>query len=332
MKVGLVLGAGGTVGLGYHAGVLHALDEVGGFRAEAADLIVGTSAGSVMAAYLRSGWTAQDFWELALGVHPEMAPLGRGVLADPLTPIDESEEPLPAILTPAFRGPLDLLRRAVGTAYVLTRSAVRVPSPVMPGVLRAAFPAGMFLMTEGRRRFTDELPAAWPSEPLWLCAVDIISGRRIVLGSRGTPRITLQEAVMASCAIPGVYPPVKLGQRVLVDGGTHSTTNLDLAVRAGCDVIVAIAPMSYDARHAPGCVHRITRRFATEAFNREVALARRRGVRVLQLRPSAAEIDLHGYRMMRSDGLDAVAMAAYDNASVAIRTDRFRRTLEELAA
>ena len=331
MKVGLVLGAGGTVGLAYHAGVLHALEEIGGFRPEEADLIIGTSAGSVIGSYLRTGWTARDFWQLALGTHPEMAPLGRDPLADHLAPSGETD-PAPDFLTPAFRGPIDFARRAVGSAYVLGRSAIRVPVPVVPKPLRVAFPAGFFVMTEGKRRFADELPAAWPDEALWLCAVDVVSGRRIVLGSRGAPRITLQEAVLASCAIPGVYPPVKLGRRVLVDGGTHSTTNLDLAVRAGCDVVVAIAPMAYDPQHAPGCVGRVTRRVPTDSLNREVALARRRGVRVLMVRPSSAEIGLHGLHLMRNHGLDAVAKAAYGSARSLMRTDHFRRTLRELAA
>src|SRR4051794_14882773 len=55
-SVGLVLGAGGMVGLAYNAGALHALHELGGVDVAGADLIVGTSAGSVVAAYLRSGW------------------------------------------------------------------------------------------------------------------------------------------------------------------------------------------------------------------------------------------------------------------------------------
>src|SRR5438045_9591837 len=75
-KVGVVLGGGGMVGLAYHAGVLRALEEVGGFRPADADLIVGTSAGSVVGAYLRSGWTTEDFWQLAMGTHPRLEPLG----------------------------------------------------------------------------------------------------------------------------------------------------------------------------------------------------------------------------------------------------------------
>ena len=64
-------------------------------------------------------------------------------------------------------------------------------------------------------------------------SVRLVSGERIVLGSRGAPSLSLADAVAASCAIPGVYAPVRLGRRVLVDGGVRSTTNLDVAVEHG---------------------------------------------------------------------------------------------------
>src|ERR1051325_8919332 len=120
-KVGLVLAAGGTVGMAYHAGVLHALREVGGFAAEDADLVVGTSAGSVVGAYLRSGWTTDDFWQLALGTHPRLGPVGTDQYGQ-----------APEIFKPTFRTPPELARRAVGSAYVLSRSLVRVPLKLPP--------------------------------------------------------------------------------------------------------------------------------------------------------------------------------------------------------
>ena len=59
--------------MAYHAGVTRALEHVGGIRPADADLLVGTSAGSVISAYLRSGWTGEDFWQFALGTHPTLA-------------------------------------------------------------------------------------------------------------------------------------------------------------------------------------------------------------------------------------------------------------------
>ncbi|MDQ1437550.1 MAG: hypothetical protein QOK43_1179 [Acidimicrobiaceae bacterium] len=322
MKTGLVLGAGGLVGMAYHAGVLHALEQEAGFVAGAADLIVGTSAGSVCGAYLRAGWTTEDFWHLALGDHPELPRIG-------------GDDPIAArrqILTPTFRSPFDFMRIAVGSAYIAGRSVARgIPLPI-PGVLAHLFPGGLFTMDEGRRRFQEELPAEWPADDLYLCAVDINTGRRVVLGRPGSPEIDLAHAVMASSAIPGVYKPVRLGRMTLVDGGAHSTSNLDVAVKARCDRIIGVIPLAYDTASAPNPLHQLLRRWPARSLAGEAAAARGRGVDVLLLRPSADEVRLHGLNMMRADGLDDVAKAAYESTCRALATDRFRSLLTPSAA
>ena len=64
----------------------------------------------------------------------------------------------------------------MGSAFVMGRSALRLPGPRLPRFVQRAFPAGVFAMDEGRRRFANELPDQWPDRDLWLCAVDLISG------------------------------------------------------------------------------------------------------------------------------------------------------------
>lgn len=79
----------------------------------------------------------------------------------------------------------------------------------------------------------------WPQEDLRIPAVDVDSGELVVLTrSSGVP---LVDAVAASCAVPGVWPPVPTGGRLLMDGGTRSPTNLDLT--AGHDDVVALVPL-----------------------------------------------------------------------------------------
>ena len=136
--------------MSYHAGVLRALEVEGGFSAASSDLIVGTSAGSVVGAYLRAGWTTEDFWLLALGTHPRLEPIG-------------SRQGNESVFVPTFSSALDFMRRGLGSAYVMSRSVMRMPLRVPHG-LRAAFPGGMFNMEEGRQRFAEELPAEWPSQ------------------------------------------------------------------------------------------------------------------------------------------------------------------------
>lgn len=322
MTTGLVLGGGGVVGMAYHAGALRALEEVGGLQPDAVDLIVGTSAGSVVGAYLRSGWSTDDFWQLALGTHPKLGEIGVG------DPGDRDHQ----VIARAFRTPLGFARRGLGAAFVMASSISRFPLGPMPALLRNAFPGALFDMPEGRRRFAEELPSAWPDKDLWLVAVDITRGRRVVLGRPGAPEATLQQAVRASAAIPGVYAPVPLGRMTLVDGGVRSPTNLDLATSYGCGLIIAVAPMAYDTGARPGTFARMARELPTRMLARETAGARRAGAEVLLVRPDAAEVALHGLNLMRPEIAAAVARAAYDSTARTIDTPRFRDALASAAA
>ncbi|MGH9297830.1 MAG: patatin-like phospholipase family protein, partial [Acidimicrobiales bacterium] len=197
MSIALVLGAGGLVGIAHHIGVLNALEEELGLSEEQVSLVVGTSAGSAVASYLRSGWLPSDM-------------------------MDRTDELGAAAPGPLAVGPIDLLRHGIGSAYVMARATVRVPSllslPPVP-FLRRAFPAGLVSMGEGISILERELPRRWPERDLWLATYDLVSRRRVVLGAPRSPYMTLPNAVRASCAIPGVYAPVRAGGSVLVDGG-----------------------------------------------------------------------------------------------------------------
>ncbi|MEA3077237.1 MAG: hypothetical protein QOF60_2145 [Actinomycetota bacterium] len=326
MHLGLVLGAGGTVGLAYHAGVLRALERVGGIVPDDADLIVGTSAGAVAGAYVRSGWSTEQFWEVAMGTDPSVEGLS----------VEELDSRARGILAPAFSDPLTLARRLVGSAYVAGRSLLPIPVPWfrLPAALGRVFPGGVFEMTEGRRRFASELPSSWPDKPLWLCAVDIDSGRRVVLGRPGrAPLVTLPEAVAAACAIPGIYPPVRVGRMTLVDGGVHSTSNLDVAANAGCSLIIGSVPLAWDTGGSlPSPLSQLVRRVPARMVVDEMEAARRRGAEVFLIRPSVGELRIHGLNMMRRSGWDVVAKAAYESACRQLSTDRFQRLLAERVA
>ena len=322
MRVGLVLGAGGVVGMAYHAGVLHALASESDVPVADADLIVGTSAGSVIGAHLRSGWTTKDLWDLALDQHPTQADVTE----------EEAERQRREMFTPTWATPVELARRTVGSAFVLARTAMRLPGPDVPKVLRRGFPGGIYTMAAARQRFAEMIPETWPDRSLWLCAVDIGSGRRVVFGRPGTPEVTLHEAVLASCAIPGVYEPLRAAGMTLVDGGAHSTTNLDLAAKAGCDVIIAVAPMAYETSTPPELLGRLVRRRPSRSLSSEVSYARGKGADVLMVRPTAAELRVHGRDFMRPESAERIAQAAYEATARLLETDRFRHVLGSLAA
>jgi NTE family protein len=304
MRIGLVLGAGGVVGMSYHAGVLHALDEVAGFDPSTADLIVGTSAGSVVGTLLRTGWTARDLWDRTLEPQEQAAFVAR------------------------HESPARRARRLVGSTYIATRSMVKVPLPRVPGFVARRFPAGVFTNTDLRAQLCEVVPEEWPDDALWLVAVDVNTGQRVVLRRRGTTGATLQEAVLSSCAIPGVFPPVAVGRRLLVDGGAHSTTHLDLAATWGCDLILGVVPMAFDPTSAPGAVRQLVRRVPARAVAREARFARARGAQVLLVRPTAADLAVHGHDMMRPEDPARIARTAYEQTARLLETPRFRGVLQ----
>jgi NTE family protein len=297
VKLAVVLGAGGLVGVAHHVGVLRALEDEIGLSEPDVDLMVGTSAGSAIAAYLRSGWTTSELVDRA----SDLKSAAPGALAD---------------------GPLDAFRRGVGSAYIVARTAVRVPSilslPPLP-FLRRAFPAGLATMGNGEGMLDRELPRTWPEKRLWLVAYDLVKRRRVVLGRRGEPYLALPAAVRASCAIPGVYAPVRGGGGVLVDGGAWSLTNVDLAAIGDCDEVICVAPMSYDPADPPSGGERVLREIATRSLGRSVERLRRQGRKVLVLSPGAREASVHGFNFMRSEGLEAVALAAYEETVKKLR-------------
>lgn len=316
-KVGLVLGAGGMVGLAYHAGVLRALEQETGFVPSDASVVVGTSAGSVMTAYIRSGHDNAELWELALGTHASFEGLGA-------TPTERRSR---TAFTPAFGSAADFGRRVLGSTVLLGRSLVRFPTPRIPDALIPLLKAGLFHMGEAERRFTGDVGLDWPTSPTRICAVDVGTGRRVVFGSEDAPHCTLPEAVLASCAVPGLYVPPRINGRTYVDGGVHSSTNLDIAARSGCDLIICIAPMAYDPTSDVDPVGRLTRRIAFNQLGNEVRLARSRGVEVLLFRPTGADVRVQGHNLMRPSGAEAVARCAVEEAKRALATDRYRLAL-----
>jgi NTE family protein len=129
----------------------------------------------------------------------------------------------------------------------------------------------------------------------------------------------LRQAVLASCAVPGLYSAVRISRRTLVDGGFHSTTNLDLATRSNSPVVIALAPMGFDPSAPIGPARSLLRARFNMELARDKAIVRARGAEVLLLRPTGAELELHGHNILRSTGNDAVVEAAYQATAGTLR-------------
>jgi NTE family protein len=295
----LVLGAGGRVGMASHAGVLCALHEVAGIDPNDAELVIGTSAGSVIGALVRLGWSPRQIWNIATRTGP----------IDPDEDIGRSD-----LFHRAWQNPTQLVRRSLGSAYVITRSVVRVPLIPMPLLARRVFPGGFLAMKDEEADVARGIADEWPREPLWLCTVNVETGKRVVLGRRDD-RPPLTQAVLASSAIPGYYQPIRFDGRTLVDGGMHSTTNLDLAVEASPQLVIAAAPMGYDPHRSPGAAARAIRRPVNRGLARGRLTLGAAGRSLLLVRPGREEVAAQGVNVMRDTDLEPVATAAYDAAA-----------------
>ena len=279
--VGLVLGAGGVIGHAWHAGVLAGLAEGLGWDPRRADAVVGTSAGSVVAAMLRGGLSAADVFARATG----------GAISEEGSRIVARAFPDGPLSPPAFQRP-DLRRYSPAAP----RTVLRAFNPMNPrlGLLTGALPRGTndtAMISDG----IDRLHAGgWPEQPLWVCAVRLREGRRVVFGRDDTDA-SVGEAVAASCAIPGFYAPVAIGGVDHVDGGVHSPTNGDVLVGTGLRLVVVSSPMSMDRTAVRGFrPDRALRLGHRATLNREVVALRRGGTTVVSFQPGPADITAMG--------------------------------------
>ena len=102
---------------------------------------------------------------------------------------------------------------------------------------------------EARRRevIAARVPAEeWPARRLLITAVDAVTGEFAVFTEASG--VSLVDAVGASCAVPGVWPPVSMAGRRWIDGGIRSPANADLA--AECERVVVLAPIRRGMRAA----------------------------------------------------------------------------------
>jgi NTE family protein len=290
-------------------GGLMALAEAG-WDPRGAGWLVGTSAGAVMAALLGAGRApAEMLRTLARTGERGFSPTAAGLRFKRAFPV-----PLPA----SPRLALQALRNPTGLGP-LARVAAWMPN----GPLCTEPIAEMVRMVQ---------PRGWVRHPhVWITAYDLDRGERVVFGRRGQPGADLADAVAASCAIPGLYHPVHLGGRRYVDGGVHSPSNLDVLERVPVAAVIYLNPTSSLAEVAAagwrGRLGRAVRRVSGSYLGSEARALRRRGIEVLLLQPSAADLARMGVNLMRTEGLAEVIESARLSVAAQLREARGRADL-----
>ncbi len=287
MRRGLVLGAGGVLGAAWTIGALNALEEQYGWDPREAHVLIGTSAGSVLAAALGCGVSVETLLNHQKGIVVE---------GDPRLEYDHDADSGGA-LPP-------LPRPGIGSTRGLLATALH-PRRVTPmGALSAVLPKGRGSLEPVGRLVDAICPrGAWAAHPqTWVVAMDYDSGKRIPFGRDGSPHASLRAAVMASCSIPGWYAPVPVGGRRYVDGGVCSPTSIDLVRGLELDEVVVLSPMTsleYDRpTTVAGRIERQVRRLSTRRVVGEIKKVAGTGTKVTFLGPNAEDLDAIGVNLM----------------------------------
>ena len=224
----LVLGGGGIVGAMYQVGCLAALEEADPALVDF-DLYVGTSGGSVVAALLAAGYCPAELLELA----PSFAP--RNLCRTDWKSMIAFASRVPFRIASAAWG-----RRGSGSP-LWHRAIAAVQEAAPPGMFSldplARFLRDLILWRDGADRFDA------PPHALRVPAIDLDWGERVVFGEGSESRAPVSDAVAASCAIPSVFRPVRIGDRDLVDGAVGDPLNLDVALRGRVREVVAVSAM-----------------------------------------------------------------------------------------
>ena len=272
------------------------MQELTGFDGRDADAVVGTSAGSLVAAGLTGGMSAAD--QVASLTGEPMSEQGRALLQ-----ANRARDAVPAMPQP----PAGTTRRPLAAGAVL--AVARQPWRARPGALLSSLaPAGRTStesISYGVRKLHGD---TWPAH-LRVCALRARDARRVVFGMEGAPTTDVGTAVAASCAIPAYFVPVRIGDQDYVDGGGHSPTNGDVVKDDAPELVVISSPMSFGP--GAGRTPDAALRFAVRRYlAREVRMLRRRGATVVVFQPTAPDIAAMGLNPMKLQRADNVVRSA----------------------
>jgi predicted acylesterase/phospholipase RssA len=252
-RIGLALAGGGPLGAIYEIGVLSALSEaLRGFDFNDAEVYVGVSAGSFIAAGLANGFTPQALSRLFIeDAHGE----------------DRFDPAL--LLRPALR---EYVRRLTSLPPLIAEALwayALQPGNVLNAVERLgrALPTGLFDGDQIDRYLGRVFAGPGRSNDfrklrrrLYIVAAELDTGESVAFGAPGVDHVPISRAVQASSALPGLFPPVEIGGHYFVDGALRKTLHASVALAHGVDLLLCVNPLvPYYARQhslAEGGAHR----------------------------------------------------------------------------
>jgi NTE family protein len=286
----LVLSGGGPVGVAWHAGVTASLID-SGIDLGAADLIVGTSAGSIVGAHIALGRSPDE----AVTRMRERQDTSASSSADVSASVAKNMGRLMEVLVSTADLPIEERLRAIG------KLALESETPS-----EDAFLAGYAHFDEER----------WPAH--FVCtAIDALAGAFTVWDAGSG--VELSRAIASSCAVPGFFPPITIHERRYYDGGLRSLTNSDVA--EGHERVVVLTLSDPPADSPDPRAQRLRKR-----LDAEFDVLRRAGGQVEVISPDADAAAVIGVNLMDpARALEAGAAGGVQGKNEAERVARLWR-------
>ncbi len=293
----IVVGGGGVLGGTWAVGALSALEEQLGSGAGNVELLVGTSAGSVLMALVACGVSTSELREHYGEEKVTSGPLA-GYEWNPVRATGGPRPGWPRILRP-------------GSPKLFGSGLLKLGELPLTAVLSGLLPpGGKSLERIGHLVDAVSPLGEWAQSPsgadpaVWVVAMDYETGKRVVFGRAGAPHAGLSEAVMASCAIPGWFAPIEIGNRTYVDGGAVSATSIDVVSHEGFDEVYVIAPMSLtQSDHPKSLTAKLDRQWrgvVARTAAGEIADVIAGGAQVFLASPTAEDLTAMGTNLMDS--------------------------------
>jgi NTE family protein len=292
----LVLAAGGTLGEAWMRGLLDGAGRATGIDFRDCEYFVGTSAGSIVAAFLAAG-REPDSGPEARAAKEWGSKAGEANGARDGIPVGAAEDD--------ERGPLATAVGRIGATAAAPFAPLALAGTAPGGAVARA--AALAAVPRGKRslgglaRLVEQSGASFDGR-LRIAAVDRRNGKRVVFGAPGSPDASVAQAVLASCSIPWVFKPVSIDGREYVDGGVWSPTNLDATpARRGIDVLCL----------NPTAASRPLSSVSNAAALAESLALRARGARVRTLRPDHGAAEVMGHNLMDRRRVPEALAAGY---------------------
>ena len=245
-SIGVALAGGGPLGAIYEIGALCALEEsLVGLELNALDAYIGVSAGSFIAAGLANGFTPRQMCRAFIENDPDA-----GFEIDPSLFIrpawGEFAQRLSSVPTLVAQASWRYAFKGRSLVSAFERLGRALPTGLFSNGPLEAQMRKVFEL-EGRSNDFRRLPRR-----LIIVATDLDSGESAPFGLPGWDHVPVSQAVQASAALPGLFPPVKIGRRYYVDGALKKTLHTSVLLDEGIDLVLCLNPLvPFDATHSP---------------------------------------------------------------------------------